>query len=89
MCSLAPVRLAASAVAVLAAFPGASAWAQSQPVTTLGEVVVTATRFDADAATLPFGVSVITKDDIARAGVSTVNEAVIKLLGVPDRKSVV
>ena len=85
VCSLAPVRLAASAVAVLAALPGASAWAQSQPVTTLGEVVVTATRFDSDAATLPFGVSVITKDDIARAGVSTVNEALIKLLGVPGR----
>ena len=59
--------------------------AQGQTEVVLKDVFVTATRFDADASTLPFGVSVITKDDIARAGVSTVNEAVIKLLGVPGR----
>lgn len=83
--TLAPVRLAASTLAVLAAFPFSSALAQSQSAGTLQEVVVSATRFDAEASTLPFGVSVITKDDIARAGVTTVNEAVIKLLGVPGR----
>lgn len=46
---------------------------------------MSATRFDAEASALPFGVSVMTKDEIARAGVTTVNEAVIKLLGVPGR----
>jgi len=51
----------------------------------LGEVVVTATRFAESADALPFGVSVITQDDIARSGVSTVNEALIKLLGVSGR----
>lgn len=71
-------RLAALPLALAAAFPSL---AQTQ----LKDVVVTATRFDADASTLPFGVSVITQDDIARAGVSTVNEALIKLLGVPGR----
>lgn len=76
-----PVRFCASALAVLAAFP---ALAQGQTAT-LDEVVVSATRFEAEASSLPFGVSVITKDDIARAGVSTVNEAVIRLLGVPGR----
>jgi iron complex outermembrane recepter protein len=77
----APVRLCASVVAVFAAFP---VLAQVRTAT-LPDVVVTATRFDAEVSTLPFGVSVITKDDISRSGVSTVNEAVIKLLGVPGR----
>lgn len=52
---------------------------------TLNEVVVTATRFNESAAMLPFGVNVITKEDIARSGVTTVNEAVIKLLGIAGR----
>ncbi|MDP3865308.1 MAG: TonB-dependent receptor plug domain-containing protein, partial [Rhodoferax sp.] len=65
----------------MAAFP---VLAQGQTAT-LDEVVVSAARFEAEASSLPFGVSVITKDDIARAGVTTVNEAVIKLLGVPGR----
>lgn len=47
--------------------------------------MVSATRFAEAADTLPFGVSVITTADIERAGVSTVNEAIIKLLGVPGR----
>jgi iron complex outermembrane receptor protein len=74
----APVRVCASVLAVMAAFP---ILAQTE-TTTLKEVVVTATRFDADASTLPFGVSVITKDDIARAGVTTVNQALANLLGI-------
>jgi len=78
----APVRLCASALAVAAAFP---VLAQSQAAGTLGEVVVTATRFAEPANSLPIGVSVITKEDIERAGITTVNEAVMKLLGVPGR----
>jgi iron complex outermembrane receptor protein len=56
-------------------------WAQSP----LPEVVVTATRFAESAASLPFGVSVITADDIRASGAGTVNEAVMKLLGVVGR----
>lgn len=78
----APVRLCASALAVLAAFP---VLAQGQSAGTLGEVVVTATRFAEPAEALPFGVSVITQADIQRAGVITVNDALVKLLGVPGR----
>jgi iron complex outermembrane receptor protein len=60
--------------------------AQGQPVaTTLSPVLVTATRFAEDANTLPFGVSVVTAEDIRKAGISTVNEAVMKLLGVHGR----
>jgi len=76
------MRLAASAMAVLAAFP---VLAQGQAAGTLGEVVVTATRFPESADVLPFGVSVITQADIQHAGVTTVNDALVKLLGVPGR----
>ncbi len=48
-------------------------------------VTVTATRFAEPAATLPFGVSVITADQIRSAGATTVNDAVMKLLGVVGR----
>ena len=71
-------RFAVLPLALAAAFP---TLAQTQ----LNEVVVMATRFSQAADSLPFGVSVITADDIQRSGVSTVNEAIIKLLGVPGR----
>ena len=80
--SVAPARalqsLAAWPLAFLATFPAS---AQTQ----LKEVVVSATRFSESAATLPFGVSVISADQIRASGVSSVNEAVIKLLGVVGR----
>lgn len=50
---------------------------------TIPEVMVTAARFADSSSSLPFGVSVITAEDIQRSGSSTVNEAIIKLLGVP------
>lgn len=53
--------------------------------TVLAPVTVTATRFAESAQSLPFGVSVVTADDIARSGASTVNEALMKLLGVVGR----
>jgi len=53
---------------------------------TLPPVFVTATRFATDPATLPFGVQVVSAEDIRRAGVGTVNEALMKLLGVPGRQ---
>ncbi len=71
-------RLAALPLALAAAFPS---FAQTQ----LKDVVVTATRFPESAASLPFGVSVITAEDIQASGVNSVNEAVMKLLGVPGR----
>lgn len=77
--------IAVFALSVLACACGAAA-AQTVPVSTLlPPVLVTATRFAEDANTLPFGVSVVTADDIRNAGASTVNEALMKLLGVPGR----
>lgn len=72
------VHLAALPLALAAAFPS---FAQTQ----LREVVVTATRFPESAASLPFGVGVITAEDIEAAGVNSVPDAVMKLLGVPGR----
>jgi len=69
-------------LALAAAFP---VLAQTQTTPILKEVVVTATRFAEPAASLPFGVSVITADEIQASGVNSVNEAVMKLLGVPGR----
>ena len=51
----------------------------------LPEVVVSASRFAEPAAALPFGVSVITSREIEQSGVTTVNEAIMRLLGVVGR----
>jgi iron complex outermembrane receptor protein len=53
---------------------------------TLPETRVSATRFAEPAATLPLGVSVITADQIRAAGATTVNDAIVRLLGVPGRQ---
>ena len=58
-----------------------SSWAQPQ----LKPVIVTASRFADPLDASPAGVSVITAEQIQRSGVSTVNEAVMKLLGVVGR----
>lgn len=79
-------RLAALPLAVAAAFSSDSGFAQSADnATALQQVVVTATRFPESAASLPFGVSVITATEIQASGATTVNEAIMKLLGVPGR----
>lgn len=76
-------RLLALPLALAPVFPSFS---QTQIAeATIAETRVTATRFADSAGSLPFGVSVITGEDIQRSGVSTVNEAIIKLLGVPGR----
>ncbi|MBC7995697.1 MAG: TonB-dependent receptor [Rhizobacter sp.] len=77
--------IAVFAFSVLASACGAVA-AQTVPVSTmLPPVLVTATRFAKDANSLPFGVSVITAEEMRDAGVSTVNEALMKLLGIPGK----
>lgn len=54
-------------------------------VAKLSPVFVTATRFSEDPDTLPFGVSVVTARQIAEVGATSINEALIKLLGIPGR----
>lgn len=86
----AAARASRWAVLCLAAFSVVSAAAQSDPAnsaktSTMPPVVVSATRFPEVAASLPFGVSVLTAEDLAESGVSTVNEALMKLLGIQGR----
>ena len=71
-------RLCAPALALALVLP---AWSQTQ----LKQVVVTASRFAEPAAMLPFGVSVVTAEEIQASGAGTVNEALMKLLGVVGR----
>ena len=75
-------RHCALSLAVAAAFP---VLAQSDTTVSLKDVVVTATRFEDSAQSLPFGVSVVTQDEIRRSGVSSVPEAIMKLLGVAGK----
>ncbi len=83
---IAHLRFAALPLALSAAFSSTIAFAQSADnPAELQQVVVTASRFPESAASLPFGVSVITAAEIEASGATTVNEAIMKLLGVPGR----
>jgi iron complex outermembrane receptor protein len=76
-------RLLALPLAIAPFFPSYSQTPTAQA--TIKETLVTAPRFSDTASDLPFGVSVISSDDIKRSGAGTVNEAIMKLLGVPGR----
>jgi iron complex outermembrane receptor protein len=78
----APWRAAALPLALAAAFPVSTL---AQPAS-LRETTVTATRFPEASQSLPFGVSVVTAADIERSGASTVNEALIRVLGLVGRQ---
>lgn len=77
------LRLCATAIALLACHG-----LQAQPLSAqrLEDVVVSASRFAEPARSLPLGVSVITADEIRASGAATVNEAIMRLLGVPGRQ---
>jgi iron complex outermembrane receptor protein len=72
-------------VLVVALTAASAVLAQSDTSATLKEVVVKASRFAESADTLPYGVSVITARDIANSGALSVNEAIMRVLGVPGR----
>jgi len=73
-------RLGAIALGLAASLPG---WTQTPP--TLRETVVTATRLPDTSQALPMGVSVLSAADIRASGAATVNEALMRLLGIPGR----
>ena len=60
--------------------------AQAQTLPSYGEKTITATRFSESAEDLPLGVSVITAQQIKDSGALTVNEAIMRLLGVQGRQ---
>ena len=74
---------ATSAVFVAAALPLA---APAQTSVALPPTTVTATRFPDNSQSLPFGVSVVTAEEIERSGATTVNEALMRVLGVVGRQ---
>lgn len=78
-----PLRAQACLLAAAAALSSNAALAQS---TSLRETRVTATRFPEPSESLPFGVSVIGADEIRAAGATSVNDAIVRLLGVPGRQ---
>jgi iron complex outermembrane recepter protein len=75
------LRAPALSLALAAAFP--SVFAQTPA---LKETVVTATRFAEAAQSLPLGVSVITADEIQASGAATINEALVRVLGIVGRQ---
>lgn len=76
------MRTALSVALFLLAFPASA----QTPTPTLRETRVTATRFVEPGASLPLGVSVITADEILASGATTINDAIVRLLGVPGRQ---
>lgn len=86
-------RLPASQPLVLAAAVSlcfsavAPALAQNAAGQSLAPIVITGARFDASAGMAPIGATVITADEIRRAGVADVNAAIRKIGGVYGRNS--
>jgi iron complex outermembrane recepter protein len=78
-----PLRAPACLIAAAASLCVTGAFAQSS---TLKPTVVSATRFAEPAASLPLGVSVITADEIRRSGAVSVNDALVRVLGLPGRQ---
>lgn len=75
----------ALSLALAAAWPGASAQVLAQRIS-LPETVITATRFAEPVQSLPLGVSVVTAEEIRASGASTINEALMRILGVVGRQ---
>jgi iron complex outermembrane receptor protein len=75
------------AAAVALCFAAAPAVAQTAAAQTLAPIVVTGARFDSAPAFAPIGATVISADQIRRAGINDVNSAIRKIGGVYGRQS--
>ena len=80
-----PPRACALTLALAAAWPCASGQTAA-PAITLPATLVTATRFPEDPQALPMGVSVVTADEIRASGAATIDEALMRILGVVGRQ---
>jgi iron complex outermembrane receptor protein len=79
-------RLTGARLAVLAVFLPAASAALAQSPANLKPIVVTGERIAGARESQPFGSSVISAEDIARIGAVTVNDAIMRLLGVVGRQ---
>ena len=77
-------RLSAPVLSVLSLACATSIQAQSIEI---NPVVVIATKFEEDSQKIPAFINVITRQQIEQAGASTVNEAIMRLAGVPGSPS--
>ncbi|WP_317204220.1 TonB-dependent receptor [Janthinobacterium sp.] len=78
-------RALASAISLC--FIGAAPALAQVAAQTLAPVVITGSRFASDPALAPIGATVITADEIRRAGAGDVNQAIRKIGGVFGRQS--
>ncbi|GAO34767.1 TonB-dependent receptor [Sulfuricella sp. T08] len=62
-------------------------YAEEIPTYTADEIVVTATRFLSQSQTSPFGIQVITREDIARSTATTIPELLSHFAGVKTRSN--
>ncbi|MFL6672337.1 MAG: TonB-dependent receptor [Massilia sp.] len=83
-CNAPALKPLALACAVSLSFISLAAFAQEQ---VLPSVVITGSRFPSDPALAPIGATVISADEIRRAGASDVNQAIRKIGGVYGRQS--
>jgi iron complex outermembrane recepter protein len=77
-------RFSAPALSVLSLAVAASVQAQNIEVS---PVVVTSTKYEEDVQKVPAFINVITRQQIEQAGATTVNEAIMRLAGVPGSPS--
>ncbi len=85
-CGGAPV-LAALPALLCAAFATAQTTEPSNTIQLLPQVVVTANRYEQDTKSIPGHVTLITREQMEAANVSTINEAVARLGGIATRAS--
>ncbi|MYM26359.1 TonB-dependent receptor [Duganella sp. FT135W] len=80
-------RLLAAAVSLCFTVPAMAEDAAAPAGAALATVTVSGSRFDADPSLAPIGATIISADEIRRAGVSDVNAAIRKIGGVYGRQS--
>jgi len=80
-------RLLAAAVSLCFTVPAFAEDAAVPGGAALATVTVTGARFDADPSLAPIGATIISADEIRRAGVNDVNAAIRKIGGVYGRQS--
>lgn len=77
------IRLSACSI-VLASI---STFAMAADINPADQILVSANKYQEDVQTIPASVIVITQEEIANSGSSTLNEAIMKLAGVNGRQS--
>ena len=78
-----PTKVALACAATFATIASAYAQISSE----LNPIIITATKYEEETQKVPAFVTYITKKQIAESGATTVNEALMRVAGVPGRPS--